>query len=368
MPHDGWHPHDHAEGHDHGPGHLHRHDSPTRRFVLAAASFLPFGGASSGGASAQGADAVQRIAERAIQFLAVLDDGQRRKVLIAYDAANRLDWHYVPRSRAGLGLGEMQPAQADAARRLFASVLNEQGLRLLDGVRLLEGILREQQGSWRDPGRYFVSIFGTPGRLPWGWRFEGHHLSLNVALPAPGIVSVTPFFVGAHPAAVRSGPHRSFRLLGTSEDLARQVMASLSDQQRQTALIATRSLGDIVASPQRERDLGEPRGLALTVMDDPTRRLVEALMDSFLGTLTPDLAATQKQRVRQQGLERFRFAWAGSLQPGDAYYFRVHGPATVIEHDNTQNDANHVHSVWRDLGADFGHDALAEHYRHQPHR
>ena len=193
MPHDGWHPHDHP--------HHHWHDPPTRRLVLAAATFLPFGGA-----SAQSADAQQRIADQANRLLALLDDRQRRQVLIAFDSANRVDWHYIPRSRSGLSLGEMSAAQADAARALFATVLNEQGLKLLDGVRLLEGVLREQQGSWRDPGRYYLSVFGMPGRFPWGWRFEGHHLSLNVALPAAGHVAVTPFFVGAHPATVREGP------------------------------------------------------------------------------------------------------------------------------------------------------------------
>ncbi len=324
---------------------------------------LPFGGA-----SAQGADAARRIADQAAAFLAGLDEGQRRKVLIAYASANRLDWHYIPRSRSGLSLAEMTAAQAAAARRLFASVLNERGLELLDGVRLLEGVLRESQGSFRDPDRYFLSIFGTPGTLPWGWRFEGHHLSLNVALPAPGEVAVTPYFVGAHPATVRSGPHRGFRLLGASEDLARQIMTGLPDAERRAALIADRSFGEIVARPQRERDLGAPRGLALSAMPADARRRVEALLDRFLATLTPDLVAAQKQRVMQQGLETFRFAWAGSLQPGEAHYFRIQGSATLIEHDNTQNDANHIHSVWRDLGADFGGDALADHYRRQRHR
>src|SRR6195256_5573820 len=191
MPHDGWHPDDHDphQGHHHG----HPHGGPRRRLILAAATFLPFGGA-----SAQTVDAAQRIADAANRFLGLLDDGQRRKALIAFESDNRLDWHYIPRSRSGLTLGEMTPAQAEAARALFATVLNEQGLKLLDGVRLVEGVLREQQGSFRDPGRYYVSVFGAPGTFPWGWRVEGHHLSLNVALPAAGHVSVTPFFVGAH--------------------------------------------------------------------------------------------------------------------------------------------------------------------------
>jgi len=359
MPHDGWHPHDESRAHHHH----HHHGPPTRRTVLAAAALLPFGSA-----SAQTVDAAQRIADAANRFLLSLDEVQRRKAMIAFHSDNRLDWHYIPRSRPGLALGEMRADQADAARALFASVLNQRGLELLDGVRLLEGVLREQQGSFRDPDRYHVSVFGTPGRFPWGWRFEGHHLSLNVSLPAAGHVAVTPFFTGAHPATVRDGPHSGFRLLGPSEDLARQIMASLNDQQRRTAIIADRSFGEIVASPQRERDLGEPRGLPLGEMTGAQRTLVEALMDRFLGTLAADLLAQQKERVRQQGLATFRFAWAGSFTPGEAHYFRIHGPVTLVEHDNTQNGANHVHAVWRDLAADFGRDALADHYRRQPHR
>lgn len=358
MPHDGWHPHD--EPHDH---HHHHHGPPTRRTVLAAAALLPFGAA-----SAQTVDAAQRIADAANRFLLSLDDGQRQKAMIAFDSGNRLDWHYIPRSRSGLTLGEMRPNQADAARALFASVLNQRGLELLDGVRLLEGVLREQQGSFRDPARYYVSVFGAPGRFPWGWRFEGHHLSLNVALPTAGHVAVTPFFTGAHPATVRDGPNAGFRLLGASEDIARQIMAGLNEQQRQTAIIANRSFGEIVASPQREQDLGNPKGLLLGEMAGAQRTLVEALMDRFLGTLAADLLAQQKQRVMEQGLATFRFAWAGSLLPGEAHYFRVHGPATLVEHDNTQNGANHIHAVWRDLTADFGRDALADHYRQQKHR
>lgn len=359
MPHDGWHPHDHHHGHSHH-GHLHH---PKRRMVLAAATFLPFGGA-----GAQTVDAGQRIAGAASRFLAGLDDAQRKQATIAFDSGNRLDWHYIPRSRQGLTLGEMKPAQRETTQALLASVLNERGLQAIENVRIVEGVLREQQGSFRDPDRYFVSIFGMPGRFPWGWRLEGHHLSLNVALPAAGHISVTPFFIGSHPATVRDGPHRDLRPLGPAEDLARQLMASLTEEQRRTAIIAERSFGEIVASPGRERDLAQPTGLALSAMDGTARNLVEALVDRFVGTLAPDLAAAQKQRVIEQDLGRFRFAWAGTLAPGHAHYFRVHGPVTLIEHDNTQNNANHIHSVWRDLTADFGNDALADHYRRERHR
>jgi Protein of unknown function (DUF3500) len=246
--------------------------------------------------------------------------------------------------------------------------LNERGLQALENVRIVEGVLREQQGTFRDPDRYYVSIFGAPGRFPWGWRLEGHHLSLNVALPAAGHISVTPFFLGSHPATVPNGPHKGLRPLGAQEDLARQLMASLSEADRRTALIADRAFGDIVAGPGRENELGQPRGLQLAAMDGTARNLVEALVDRFVGSLAPDLMAAQKRRVMEQELGRFLFAWAGSLVPGQGHYFRVQGPVTLIEHDNTQNSANHIHSVWRDLASDFGNDALADHYRRDPHR
>jgi hypothetical protein len=354
MPHDGWHPHPNRHCH-----HVHH---PHRRMVLAVATFLPFGGA-----GAQTVDAAQRIAAAATRFVAGLDDGQRQQVLIAFEADNRLDWHYIPRSRQGLTLAAMRPAQAEAARALLASVLNEPGLQAPENVRIAEAALREQQGTFRDPDRYYVAIFGTPGQFPWGWRLEGHHLSLNVSLPAAGHIAVTPFFLGSHPAAIPSGPHKGLRPLG-QEDLARQFMASLSEADRRTAIIADRTFGDIVAGPGRESELGQPRGLELARLGGAARNLVEALIDRFVGTLAPDLMAALKQRVMEQEIGRFRFARAGSLTPGQGHYFRVHGPATLIEHDNTQNSANHVHSVWRDLVTDFGSDALADHYRQAPHR
>ena len=262
----------------------------------------------------------------------------------------------------------MRPAQAEAAHALFASVLNERGLQAIENVRIVEGVLREQQGTFRDPDRYYLSIFGTPGRFPWGWRLEGHHLSLNVALPAAGHISATPFFLGSHPATVRErsaqGPAPA-RGAGGSGAPAHGLTVRGGPPDRADRRPGVRRHRGETRPRERARPAARP---ALSAMDGAARNLVEALIDRFVGTLAPDLMAAQKRRVIEQELGRFRFAWAGPLAPGQGHYFRVHGPVTLIEHDNTQNNANHIHSVWRDLASDFGNDALAEHYRRDPHR
>ena len=312
------------------------------------------------------------MASAATSFLAALSDDARRKASFDFGDKERLNWHYVPRGREGVAFKAMPPPARAAAHELMKASLSAAGYGKAVNVIRLEGVLRQLEtfgGLMRDPENYLVTVFGSPGpSAPWGWRLEGHHLSLNVALAAAGHITATPFFLGSHPATVASGPHKGLRPLGAAEDLARQLMAALSEEQRRSALIAERSFGEIVASPGRERDLAQPAGLPLSAMDGAARNLVEALVDRFVGTLAPDLAAAQRQRVIEQELGRFRFAWAGPLAPGQPHYFRVHGPVTLIEHDNTQNNANHIHSVWRDLAADFGNDALAEHYRRQPHR
>jgi hypothetical protein len=359
MPHDGWHPHDDGHGHPH----RHWHDPPTRRLVLAAATFLPFGGA-----SAQSADAQQRIADQANRYLALLDDRQRRQVLIAFDSANRVDWHYIPRSRSGLSLGEMSAAQSDAARALFATVLNEQGLRLLDGVRLLEGVLREQQGSWRDPGRYYLSVFGTPGRFPWGWRFEGHHLSVNVTELGPHGQIVAPLFMGANPARVPSGPRAGLRLLAAEEDLAFELLQMLDPQQRARATIAAQTFGDIVTGNDPTVTPMTFAGLPAAEMTIGQQRQLRRLLEVYAGRMADSSAQRQLERINDAGFERLHFAWAGAHQPGNPHYYRIHGPTVLVEYDNSQGSANHIHSVWRDLESDFGGDLLRKHYAQQPHR
>lgn len=361
------HPHDHSHGHGHGHSHHHHHGHLPRRAVLAGGLVLP---AILAAAEARAQAYVDALADRARAFAAMLDPMQRRVALYAFDAPARFDWHYVPRSRPGLAFRGMTPEQRRAADGLLRAVLSEEGYRRVEGVRLvLENILRGDSSSgFRDPENYAFALFGTPGAYPWGMRFEGHHLSLNFTFPAPGKASATPSFWGANPAEARRGPHQGFRLLGPQTDAAFALVRSLGQDQRGQAVIGDRSLGEIVAGPGRADELKAPRGLAYAQMTEAQRNQAVAVIEGMMTPLHAEFRAQQAQRLRQSGLDGLRFAWAGSTADKGAYYFRLHGPITLVEFDNTQDDANHIHSLWRDLAADWGDDALAAHYRsgHKP--
>ncbi|MBL8674084.1 MAG: DUF3500 domain-containing protein [Rhodospirillales bacterium] len=327
----------------------------SRRALLGASGGLLVGLAPGRGE----ARIAERMADAARALLAAVDERGRRAVSLAFAAPEREDWHYVPRRRAGLTLREMgAPARAAAAALLEAG-LGDTGVRRVEGVRRLEGILREREGAWRDPDNYALAVHGDPATPPWAWRFEGHHLSLHFTIVAPDRIAVTPAFWGANPARTADG----FRLMGAVEDSGKALLRSLDEAARREAVIGERSLGDIVAGPGRESDLGAPRGVALSRLGDGQRDLAVAIARGFLDAVAPDLAAARLKRLRETEWSALRFAWAGPMADGRPFYFRLHGPATLLELDNTQNDANHVHSVWRDLGGDFGRDALAEHYR-----
>lgn len=380
MSHDHEHDHDHAgdDGHgdDHHPGH-HHHAAPlgpkvrghgiARRRILAAGAALPVA-LTGGRASAQ--RFVGAVGARAAAFAATLDANQRRSAVYPFDGQTRFDWHYVPRSRPGLPFKAMNARQREAAQALLRTVLSDEGYQRIESIRLiLENILRgDSSSSFRDPDNYALALFGAPDAFPWGFRFEGHHLSLNFTFPAPDKASATPAFWGANPAEVRRGQNQGFRLLGAQTDAAFALLRSLDAAQRGEAVIGDRSLGDIVAGPGRGDELRQPRGVAYARLADAQRNQVIAIVEGMMGMLNAELRALQDKRLREAGLDALRFAWAGAMESGRPYYFRLHGPITLVEFDNTQDDANHIHSLWRDLASDWGDDALGAHYQsgHKP--
>ncbi len=312
------------------------------------------------------------MAEAARRFLDVLSPEQRSHAAFALDNPARLDWHYIPRSRPGVTLGEMTDAQRAAARALMRSALSSRGVLKAEAIMQLDAVLRELEkdsGPTRDPLAYAFSVFGTPGEeKPWGWKLEGHHISLNFTSPSAEVTDVTPAFLGANPAEVPSGPRAGERVLAAEEDLGRELLRSLDEAQQAEAVLKMDAPADIITSPGRDLDSAPPEGLAVSKMTPAQRVIVERLLAEFAGNLRAELAEHELEHIRQAGWENVRFAWAGGAEKGQPHYYRLAGPTFVIEYDNTQNSANHIHTVWHDRGRDFGSDVLHDHYLEPEHR
>ncbi len=306
------------------------------------------------------------MARAALAFLAALSEEGRRCAVFAFADRERVNWHYVPRGREGVPFKDMPAAARAATHELMKASLSAAGYDKTVNVIRLEGVLRQLEtfgGLLRDPENYAVTIFGAPGpTAPWGWRIEGHHLSLNFTIVPGKPLAVTPAFMGANPAEVRSGPSKGLRALGREQDLGRALAQSADIGQRQRMIIAARSLGDIVAGPSRGEALTAPAGLAAADLAAPQREQLVQLVEAYARNMRPEVADAELRRMREAGVERLHFAWAGPLEPGHAHYYRIHGPTLLIEFDNTQNDANHIHSIWRDPKNDFGADLLRAHY------
>jgi hypothetical protein len=343
-----------------------------RRSLLHGAGALTAMAALGRPALAPGNDAGrQAMARAAMSFLAALEPRQRRRAAFAFTDAERRNWHYVPRRREGVPFKEMTPAARAATHELMRAGLSSAGYAKAVNVIRLEEVLREIEtfgGLLRDPENYAVAIFGTPGsESPWGWRLEGHHLSLNFTLVPGRPVAVTPAFLGANPALVPRGPLKGLRTLEEEQDLGLALARSVDPGLRARLVIATESLGDIVSGPGRGESLSTPSGVALGELAPEPRALALRLMEVYAGNMHADLAEEQLRKLRDAGIEHVHFAWAGPIDSRRAHYYRLHGPTLLIEYDNTQNDANHIHSVWHDPRNDFGADLLRAHYRSGHH-
>ena len=314
------------------------------------------------------------VAAPAGAFLSTLSARGRGSATFGFDDPERMNWGYVPKRRAGIPLGDMNARQRDAAFTLLGTGLSERGVALAHGVIELEGTLREMEGMvtslllGRDPDRYFMSLFVGPGGAhPWGWRFEGHHLSVNVTELGPHGQVVAPLFVGANPARVPSGPKQGHRLLAGEEDLGFELLRSLDAGQRARAVIAAKAFGDIVTGSDPAVQAMAFAGLPASEMTAEQQRVLRRLLELYAGRMAASAASRGLRRIDEVGFERLHFAWAGAGEPGEPHYYRIHGPTVLVEYDNAQGGANHIHTVWRDLENDFGGDLLRKHYVRQPH-
>ena len=312
------------------------------------------------------------MARTATTFLASLEPHQRRRATFSLTDPERLNWHYVPRRREGVPFKEMTPASRSATHDLMKASLSLVGYTKAVNIMRLEGVLRQLEtfgGLLRDAENYAVTVFGTPGaENTWAWRLEGHHLSLNFTLAPGRPVAVTPAFMGANPALVPQGPLKGLRTLAEEQDLALALARSVDTGLRRRLVIAGNSLGDIVSGPGRGESLKTLVGVALGELNAEQRALALRLIEVYARNMQAEMAEEYLRRLRDDGIERVHFAWAGPIDTRHAHYYRLHGPTLLIEYDNSQNDANHIHSVWHDPQNDFGADLLRAHYRSRDHR
>jgi hypothetical protein len=318
----------------------------------------------------------RRMAEAATTFLASLSPEQRARTVFAVGDEERRNWHYIPKERQGLPFRELDSSQRHLAHALLSSGLSRRGYAKAVTIMSLERVLAELEGPrrrWpREPDLYHVTVFGTPSdTAPWGWRVEGHHVSVNMLVVEGRRVAPTPSFFGANPARVPQGTSwpdlAGLRVLAAEEDLARRVLGALDEAQRGRAVIDSAAPADILTRAEQRVRPDSPSGLAAADMPAAGREHLLHLVQEYVSRMPEDVADARRERIERDGTGYIHFAWAGGQTPGGPHYYRLQGPGFLVEYDNTQNDANHIHTVWRDLGGDWGDDLLAGHYRQSRH-
>ena len=314
---------------------------------------------------------VSMMSAAAEAFISSLSADQRAKATFGFEDEQRLDWHFIPRARKGIPFKELDPAQRLLGNALMGAGLGQRGLIRAATIMSLDAILREMEqgkGPVRDPELYFLSIFGDArSPKPWGWRVEGHHIALNFTLVEGKHIATTPAFLGANPAEVLQGPRKGLRALAPEEDLARLLIKSLDDKQRAQAVVSQIAPADILSTNLRKAEPLKPAGLQTRKLGQKQQDILMTLLSEYASRHAPDIAAARLDRVRAAGLANIFLAWAGGFEKGQPHYYRIQGPSFLVEYDNIQNDANHIHTVWRDFNSDFGADLLALHYK-QDHR
>jgi hypothetical protein len=315
--------------------------------------------------------ATDRLVTAVRGWLTTLEPDQRERATFPFDSAERFVWAFTPGEREGLALRDMRPDQREAAMGVVRAAMSERGAREVADVIALETILGALErgagrSNWprRDPELYWSAVFGDPatGGL-WSWRIGGHHVAIHITVADGFVVGSTPSFLGANPAVVPSGPQAGTRTLTGEETLARELLAGLSPEARAVAVVDPVAPPEILTSNSARADVRTiPRGIRYDDLDVPGRDRFERLVRHYLGRAADEVAAADWDRIAGDGLDSTTFAWAGPEEPGRGHYYAVHGPRFLIEYDNTQNGANHIHAVWRDLVNDWGEDHLAAHY------
>lgn len=312
----------------------------------------------------------------ATTFLNMLNPQQKKQTQLAFDSSERYRFNYVPLDdRKGISINELNATQRKQVFTLLRSSLSETTVEKITGIMQLETVLKELENRsaddhYRDPGKYYLTIFGKPSEQGiWGWRFEGHHISFSFSAKQKSFISGTPSFLGSNPAIVQSGAQKNKEILKEETSAGFALLHSLTKEELSKAVISTAAPAEIITGNNRKAMIEQLEGVRYTEISTEAQVLFLRLLDVYLHRYKNEFAATMLKDIQAAGMENLRFVWAGHQQRGigKPCYYRIQGPSIIIEYDNTQNNANHIHTVIRDLKNDFGGDQLLEHYKKSHH-
>ena len=314
----------------------------------------------------------QNLADKANAFISTLNDAQKTEALYPFDTAERYRFMYVPLDdRKGISMNELSAAQQAAAMDLLKTSLSEETIKKVKSIMLLDNVLKElehrkPEDHFRDPGKYFLTIFGIPAaKTIWGWRFEGHHVAFHFSANKKELVSGTPSFLGSNPAIVLAGPQKDEQILKEETDRGFALLHALSADELKKAVIDSTAPNEIVTAASRTAMIAHPAGIKYSELSPANQQLLLQLLGMYIHRYTKLFADNMLKQIQTAGLDNLWFTWAGYQEHaiGHPYYYRIQGPTIIIEYDNSQNNANHIHTVIRDLTNDFGGDVLLQHYK-----
>ena len=308
----------------------------------------------------------------AVDFIQSLSKAQKYYTVLPFTELNRFSWHYVPTymyPRDGIAVKDLDNDQKIKLEALLQAYLSKEGYKKVKDIMSFEYILREVEpdNPTRIPGDYKIALYGQPGKDSiWSWKFTGHHIGLNFTI-VDDKLAFAPLFFGANPGIVQSGPQKGFQLFKTEEELGLQLMLSLNATQQQQATIQLEAFNDILSTNAPKFEPLAPAGIEEQQLSAAQKSILNQLIIAYLYAMPPYIAKVRMDRIATEDKGSIRFGWAGAKEQGKGHYYRIQGKTFLIEFDNTQNNANHVHAVWRDFNGDYGQDLIREHYHSEPH-
>ena len=309
---------------------------------------------------------------KAMAFVSTLSDEQKKKTVFPFVDTSRYNWNFLPaytNPRTGIAIKELDSLQQLQFYTLLSAYLSNDGYTRTKTIMSFEYLLKELEpnNASRIPGNYFVAVYGNPGKDSiWGWKFSGHHVALNFTIINDQL-AFAPFFFGANPGEVKIGPQKGLRIIKAEEDLGFELVNSFTPEQKLTAIFQLEAFAEIVTTNAAKVDPLTPVGLAAKDMTHEQVVILNKLFIAYLSSMPGEIANSRMKKIASEDMDVIRFGWAGGIVPGKPHYYRVQGKTFLIEFDNTQNNANHIHSVWRDFNGDFGRDLLRDHYHNSKH-